>query len=272
MFPSTDQASGLRVYSFGIVVEDKQDDGDYIKVVPIEELPLVKGKLSEAKFDKQAEGTDHKGVTVKADAKGVAFVVAQWTPIDNGNRNTAPNVSKGETVLLLKFGSTNELFWCDFFREPKLRRLENVIYAYSNVKDPGQEYDQDSSYWFQISTRDKVIRLHTSNNDGEKVTYDVVFDTANGKFTIADSNKNFLEWDSVNSNLKIAFNNLIQFTSQMIEINGKKYVRTAGQEITETAESITNKSSQSYKVDSAGSAEIKASSPVKIKPAVSVGS
>jgi len=42
-----DDQSGVRFYSIGIVVEDKTDDGDIIKVTPIESLPQALGVHSD---------------------------------------------------------------------------------------------------------------------------------------------------------------------------------------------------------------------------------
>lgn len=250
MPPSSSEVSGFRFYSFGIVTEDKTDDGDYIKVTPIEELPLVKGKLSEATFDYSSKGTDHIGATVNTKVKGIAYVIAKWTGLESGNRNTAPNVYEGETVVLLKFASTDDVFWCDLFREPRLRRLENVIHCFSNQSKKGEPYDLDSSYFMQVSTRDKLIHLHTSNNDGEPVTYDFILNTGRGTFQVIDSNKNEMFLDSVKGDLTFNIQNSIEMNAPMIRINGEKYVRTTAPEITETGDDITNKASKTIKQES----------------------
>lgn len=253
MDPRTEQGSGLRFYSFGIVTEDKADDGDYIKVTPIEELPLVKGKLSEVKFDYDVKGTDHKGVSVSSNTKGVSYVVAKWAAMESGNRNTAPNVTEGETVLLLKYGTSDDVFWSDLFREPKLRRLENVIHSFSNLSDKGTGYDQETSYWFQVSTRDQVVQFHTSSNNKEPVSYDLVIDTSKGTFQIVDSNKNEIFLDSVNGDLKITAQNSIEMNAPMIRINGEQYVRTTSDEITNKAgSSATYSSDGSWDADAGG--------------------
>ncbi len=257
MEPSISQQSGYRFYSFGVVTEDKTDDGDYIKVTPIEELPLVKGKLSEATFDYESKGTDHKGVTTNTSTKGVAFLVARWAPMECGNRNTAPNVYEGETVMLIKYGSSNDIFWTDIFRETKLRRLENVVYAFSNLSSKGEAYDQESSYWFQVSTRDKIVKLHTSNNDGEACGYDINIDTSAGTFELIDTSKNRIFLDSVNGDLKMDINNSVEINTLKVRSNGKEYVRTTGDEIKDTAGSkIEYRSSGTFDEYSGGTVDI----------------
>lgn len=237
MAVNQDQGSGLRLYSLGIVIEDSTEDSDYIKVTPIEELPLAYGDLSEAKYNYKTKGTDHKGVLVSTNTKGVDYLVAKWILFGGGNRTTAPSIKKGETVLLFKFASANDVYWCEIFREPGLRRLENAVYSYSNLKIPGEAYDQESSYWFQVSTRDKVIRLVTCNNDDEPVAYNFHLNTAEGTFTVEDSNNNKIFLDSVHGDLKLDIMNSIEMNAPMIRINGKDYVRTTGAEITNSADS-----------------------------------
>lgn len=203
MNPQATEGTGFRFYSFGIVAEDKDDDGDFIKVTPIEELPLIKGRLKDIKLDYKASGTDHKNVAVDANVKGVGFVVARWTGFDNGNRNTAPNVQEGETVMLMRFGNTDDFFWMDLFREPELRRLEHVVYSFSNVKDKGQAYDQDTSHYVMVSSREQKIQLHCSNNRDEPVGMDITIDLAKGTFEYLDTNKNTVKIDGQKGELEI---------------------------------------------------------------------
>lgn len=248
------ETTGYRVYSLGIVAEDKDNDGDYIKVTPIEDLPFAKGRLSETEVNYNVKGKDHLGVDVSADVKGVMWVDAQWQAMMGDNRQTAPNVREGETVLIWKYGSEQKHYWTEFERTPALRRLENVIRAYSNLSKKGETFDLESSYWTQFSTRDKIVKLHTSNNDGEPVTYDVTIDTGNGTFQVIDSNKNEMVLDSVNNKLTLNIMDTIEFNAPKIIFNGQEYVRTNAPEITETGDNITNKASASHDIESGGSA------------------
>lgn len=220
MRPLPTESSGFRFYSFGIVAEDKEDDGDFIKVTPIEELPLIKGRLKEVEYKYTVSGVNHKDVKVKDDVKGVGFVVARWSSLDNGNRNTAPNVYEGETVMLLRFGNTDDVFWVDMFREPKLRRLEHVVHSFSNLKEKGEAYEKDSSHYVEISSREQRIQLHTSNNRDEPVGFDVTFDLAKGTFTFLDTNDNRVFIDSVKGELVVDMNKSITLNAPEIKFNG----------------------------------------------------
>lgn len=258
MEPKTNLSTGYRFYSFGIVIEDKTDnDEDYIKATPIEELQLVKGKLKDIKFDYTVSGVDHKGVVKNHTASGVSYIVAKWAPFENNNRVTAPNVCEGETVILLKYANTDDIYWTEFFREPGIRRLEHVVYAFSDLKEKGSAYNDDTSYWVKYSTRDKYVHLHTSNNDEEPVGYDFKFDTLNGTFELSDTNKNYVKLDSVNGDLSIKTNRSIELNSPQIRINGEEYVRTTAPEITDTAnDSASYISEGSWTADAASKVDI----------------
>jgi hypothetical protein len=207
MQPKLDAMSGFHIHSFGIVAEDKNGDDDYIKAFPAETLPLAKGgRLADIKFDYNVSGTDHKGVAVNSNVKGVAYVVAQYVAIGDGNRQTAPNVYESETVLLWRYANDDKFYWTDLMREPTLRRLEHIVYAISNLKEKGQKFDNDSSHWFMFSSREQKIQLHSSKNRDEPVGFDVTFDLAKGTITIEDTNQNSFVWDGVNGDLSITMN------------------------------------------------------------------
>lgn len=189
--------SGLKFSSFGIVVEDKPPGTDYVLVSPIEELNLQESGLIREKT-KNFVGNKKSISSVNFDTEHESknFVRAKWYDISGGNRTSAPDVVASETVLLLKYGDVDEYFWCDFGREPGLRRLEDVLYSFSNLSSPGAAYDKDSSYWIRVSTRDKFLHIHTADNDGELTTFDIKLDTKAGYIEIKDGLGNFIEMNS----------------------------------------------------------------------------
>lgn len=259
-------SSGLRIYGLGIVTQDKtDDDGDMITVAPMEDLPLILGRLKDIKYDYNVSGVDHKGASVSSNVSGVAYFSAKWTSLEGGNRNTAPNVCEGETVLLLKYASTEDIYWTDYKREPALRRLENVLYAYSNLKEKGQAYDLDTSHWVRISSRDQIVQLHTSNNRDEKAGYDITLNLSEGTFQLIDTNKNEIFLDSVNGDLRINTNRSIEFNTKQIRFNAEEYVHTETKEIIEHADTITNHAEESHTIISGGTTSSEATTDSLIK-------
>lgn len=208
--------SSLRRYSLGIVTVNKEDGSDYIKVTPIELLSFENGPLSDNKRDYEVKGSDIKGVERQSSVEGENTVVAKWIPDGNDNRITAPDVIAGETVQLYKYADSEEIYWKTLFREPELRRLETVHYAYSNMRSGLTPFNKETSYWVEISTKEKHIKIHTSKNDGEACEYDISIDTERGILRIQDDLGNFLNLDSPNGNLTGEINNLIHLKSNRI--------------------------------------------------------
>lgn len=221
-----DDGSGLRLFSLGIVVEDKKKGTDYILVSPIETLNIQKpGNIKE--YNKVYEGTkeelESKNFITEHESKN--YLSAKWLPFGQSNRNTSPDVVKNETVLIFKYGDVDEYYWITIFREPELRRKETVEYVYSNIAKGMAPYDKNTSYWIEVSTDRKYIHLHTSKNDGEFTTFDVKIDTKKGFLNIDDSRGNVINFDSPSNTITInTKNNVIINTKSDTVINAGKKV------------------------------------------------
>ena len=209
--------SQLKLYSLGIVTEDKQRNSDYIKVTPIESLPLQSGPINQQVSQYNVSLPDSTGVKRAHQVTGDNHVVAKWIQIGSNNRITAPDVYHGETVSLYRYADTDEYYWTTMFREPSLRKKETVLYGYSNQSGKGN-FDKSSSYWAEVSTHDKHIHIHTSNNDGEPYGYDILLDTSTGKLTIADTIGNKLELDSSSSSINLTTNTSVNIKSPTVSI------------------------------------------------------
>lgn len=190
--------SKLRFFSLGIVTKDKAVNSDDILVTAIEDNPQLEGYVQETKKQLQVTAPDAKGIERAATVTAKATIPAKWLPFAVSNRITAPDVYEGETVMILQFADEAEYYWVTLMREPKLRRLENVIYGFSNViKEAfGKAFDKASSYWFQVSTRDKIVKLYTAKNDGEPTAYDIEINTRTATITIKDDFGNIAKLDS----------------------------------------------------------------------------
>lgn len=205
--------SFLKFYSLGIVVENKKRGSDDIKVCPIEKLFLSKGNIGQQKIDYKTTVKNARNVLQSSKAYGEEFLIARWIPFGHSNRITSPDVIKSETVIIFKYADTDEYYWTTIFREPSLRRQETVRYAYGNIKDGIEAWDSNSSYYFEVSTHDKYIHLHTSKNDGEPYAYDILLNTRTGNLTVKD--------DVGNSIVMNSRNNKISLTSVTVDINAK---------------------------------------------------
>lgn len=221
------KVSQFRIYSLGIVVQNKSDDGDYIFVTPIEELSIQDEGLIFGQGDRlegKVDSLEKESLNTSHTSKN--YVKAKWRGVGRGNRATAPNVCMGETVLLFKYGNVDEYYWEEIDREPILRRLENVLYSFSNIPDgiSKKQYDKKTSYWIQVSTRDKFVHLHTSDNDGEACTWDIKIDTRNGILTMVDGKGNNMKWNAVSGVHESTFNSHIIRNAPSITDNCKVHV------------------------------------------------
>lgn len=216
-----DTGAKLKFYSIGIVTEDKARGSDSIKVSPMEDLHLTKGLIKDQKYDYNTKLPDAKGVKRGDSVKGDNMIIANWLPLSNSNRISAPDVIKNETVLILKYADTDEYYWTTIFREPKIRRLETVLYAFGNLAKGLVAWTKKTSYWFEVSTHDKKVQFHTSKSDGEPYEYDVIFDTREGTVELKDDIGNRVLLNSKESKITITTNKDIELNTQNVTINAK---------------------------------------------------
>lgn len=210
----SERISNLKPYSLGIVVETKPRGTDYILVSPIEELNIQpEGSIKDYKKDFKGNQQDLESTSFKTEHESKNYIRAKWTPFSESNRTSAPDVVAGETVMIYKFGDVDEYFWHDVMREPELRRLEDVLYSYSNQKSGTASFDKDTSYWVRYNTKDKYIQLHTAKNDGEPFAYDIMINTRVGAVIVKDDVGNFIQLDSASDTVSVNTNRDINLTA-----------------------------------------------------------
>lgn len=189
--------SKLKLYSLGIVVENKPQGSDFVLVTPIEDLNIqAPGKIAEHTKELKGGKKELEATQFTTEHEAKNYLKAKWFPYGQSNRISAPDVVKNETILLFKYENVDEYYWITIFREPELRRLEDVLYAFSNLRSGIKAFDRTSSYWMQVNTKNKFVHLHTSNNDGEACTYDIKIDTKAGVLDVKDSLGNSIQFRS----------------------------------------------------------------------------
>lgn len=188
-------ASKLHLYSFGVVAVNKPLNTMSIEVTPMEDLNMVDGELTDNLNEGVVKGQDATGAKFEAKVQGSATVTAEWLPFSS-NRKTPPDVRRGEKVAIWKFADSDKYWWSELEYNAKLRKLETVVFMFSNTKKEEEDATKDTTYFLEISTHNKLIQLHTSKNDGEPFTYDIVLNTKEGNFRIADDADNVFYLDS----------------------------------------------------------------------------
>lgn len=239
----SEKQSSFRFYSVGVVTETKPVGTDFIMVSPMEELSIQGSGMiadQEDDFSGSKGGNSSPHFTTQHTSKN--YVRAKWYSLGQGNRTSAPDVVAGETVILFKYGNVDEYFWDEIGREPALRRLENVLYSFSNV--PGgigsEAYDKDTSYWVEVNTKEKFVHIHTADNDGEACTFDIRIDTGAGVLRIEDGLGNFMNWDAVAGVQETVFNTeIIRRAPTITEESDKHHIQTTTY-LNEASGSTTN--------------------------------
>lgn len=189
------QQSNLHIHSYGVVAVNKPRSSMEIDVTPLETIPLADGELTDASQETKVKGVDHDGSAFETSVNTAVTITARWLPMGS-NRATPPDVRRGEKVAIYRFGDADKYYWTSLEYDAKLRKLETVIWQFSNTQDEGAEATSETTYFIEVSTHDKIIHVHTGTSDGEPYGYDFVLDTKNGRFNLIDTLKNYFLLDS----------------------------------------------------------------------------
>lgn len=212
--------SKFKIYSLGIVAKDKPTGTDTITVMPIEHITDTKGDINQ-ESDYESKAKDHKKVPNQTKSVSKNTIDAVWIPLGGSNRISSPDVIAGETVLIFTYADTNEFYWTTYLREPSIRRLEKVMYGFSNMSSGArtEAFDRETSYWFEVDTMNKYVKLHTSENDGEFTTYDFIINTKEGSVEIKDGVGNSVLMNSKEGTLTANLNNEVIINTPTTTIN-----------------------------------------------------
>ena len=267
-----EKVSKLQFYSLGIVAANKLLSSDIIEVTPIEDFPMLNGEITDNVEQYKTESKNAEGEPFKVDIQTTASIKAKWVPINNSNRWTSPDVRRGETVVIYRFSDTDEYWWNTLKNDHILRRLETVIYAFSNSKNENIADTYDTMYWFEISTHKKLMHLHTSKNDGEPFCYDVQINAKDGNLVITDDAGNLILIDSKETTIRLENSNgsFVDITKGIIKANADDIILDGKSSITFNTQTMKSNSS-STSIDASGPVNINGGSSVAIaSPATSI--
>ncbi len=212
--------SKLRFYSIGIVAANKPLQSKVIEAMPTEEIPMMDGYLDSQQDTQTATGERDDGTSYNSTLQMANAIKAEWLPFGDANRLTAPDVRRGEAVILYQFGDADKYYWTTLKNDNRLRKLETVIYAFSGTKDEAADLDASNSYFLEISTHTKTVTFHTSQADGEPYGYDVQINTKEGRVIIVDTAGNKILLDSPATQLRMenAVGAFLDITKQIATI------------------------------------------------------
>lgn len=267
--PDGGMKSSIHFYSIGVVAANKKFEKDpkgkhnlpshYIEVVPIEHFGFVDGELTDNKDELEAKSKNFNGESWEVKVDTTPSIMAKWFPISNTNRVTAPDVRRGEVVLLWQFGDTDEYWWTDCAFDDAMKRLtrrrETIIWVLNNNPKEDDPENADNSYWVEWSTHRKVLHIHTSKNDEEPFMYDIQLDTKNGIFQLRDDDDNYIFLNSAerhihlhnkdNSYYELNKRNITGHCYDTMHFMCKDYILDAKETITENTKVTVENSSES---------------------------
>lgn len=226
------EVSQLRVYSLAIVGANKKLDSKDIECVPLEDSPMTNGELTDSVSEVSSKASDVEGGAYETATPTSATVQATWLPIHNSNRMTAPDVRRGETVVLYRFADQDKFWWNTLKNDMDMRKLETVVFAISATKEESAKSDAKNTYFFEWSSHKKLLHLHTSKADGEPYAYDIQINTKDGFITIQDDDGQRISMDSTNRQLVMTNRD-----GSLLDINKTKMRLHADDEILITTKS-----------------------------------
>lgn len=240
--------SKLQPYSIGVVAKNKSLKSRIIEVTPIEMAPMAHGELTDNSVDYKAQGTDDQGGAYQVQVPTTSTIKATWLPMHTSNRTTAPDVRRGEKVVIYRFADTDEFWWATLTDDLHLRKLETVIYAFSGTRDESATPNAENTYFLEISTHNKLVHFHTSKADGEPFIYDIQINAKDGNIVIKDDVGNYISFDSKQRQLEmknvdgthidINKKNLTITVPETYTLVAKNVVEKIGQALTHTSSSI----------------------------------
>ncbi len=250
--------SGLHIYSYGVSLENKPLNTKDLRVVPMEIVPFIQGEVAENDTEIKVTGVDRFGNNYTASSASTNAVTAEWLPLGS-NRATAPDIRRGERIILFRYKNVDEFFWVVDGRDEHLRRLETVIYRYSNSRDEGEVTITDDNSWsLTVSTHEKHITLKTTKNDGEPFAYTFQINAKEGIVVLTDNatddGGNYIELNSRDTNIiaknidgtYVELNKKVLNLHALDEINiTTKTLNIKTQAINETTDTITTNASSS---------------------------
>ncbi len=215
------QTSKLRFFSMGIVAANKVLKSKVIEVTPHEHLPFVDGQLTDTGTSVTASGTDINGAAYSTQVASSNTVKATWLPEGDANRQTAPDVRRGEYVKLYQFADADVYYWTTS-GIPAQRKLETVVHAYSGSQDESADLSAENSWYTEMSTHEGAWTLHTSKANGEFTGYDIQLNAKEGYFRfqdgvgnalVIDSTQNMFQYTNSDGSLLQVLHDTMQFTA-----------------------------------------------------------
>lgn len=193
--------SNFKPFSIGVAVADKDRDSRTLRIYPVEILPHMSEEIDDSTRERKKQGVDHTEKLYTVVINEQAWLPADW--IGSTYFEKAPDVAKGEQILIYRNGDSDKYYWDVFGRDDANRKQEDVIISFSAKPeyDSGEPVpkDETNSYRLRFNTYEKFIELTTSEANGEETTYKMKFDMAAANWELVDKDTNRFFLDTKNT-------------------------------------------------------------------------
>lgn len=257
--------SQMHFYSRGKVAANKVLGSFDIEVWAYEINPMADGEVTDDIQEIEAKGVDSDGKAFSTRVDTTVSISATWLPFGQDNRITAPDVRRGEEVMIWQFANNSKKFyWTSAERGIALRRLETYIFAISGSPKEDEEPNATNTYFMEMSSHKGNITFHTSTANGEPFEWDFQINAGGGNSTWRSSAGESISMDSKESiieiinamgsvfvadkkKIKIYAEEEIDIQSDKIKINGKSLISTETKEMTTKASTWAIDSTTTHK-------------------------
>jgi len=196
---------------FAIVVSDKVPGTQTVNAHPIESLSNYEEELDKV-MNIQGIATDNTVSTVE---KRLYITADKWFDI-SGTGSLSPDVKRGELILLWRVRGTEEYSWSGYVAQNDLRGKETMLKTLGNTDKFGEVLSGENSHFINHNPITKTIQMHTANNDGEAVSFDILVDYGKGYVSVYDSNNNSFIHDGKKSTLTAKYATSVTILSKVI--------------------------------------------------------
>lgn len=183
--PEGQRVSIIHMHSVGYATINLPLGSSTLEVNPIEDTTMIEGELTDNMTEASVRARDSEGGYSDVKVASTITYTATWMPFGS-NRLTPPNIRRGEKVMIWRVGDSDKYYWSEYEYNPKLRKLETVIYLFSNTRNEDEDATPENSWFIEVSTHRKIFHLHTSKNDGEPFSFDIQIDAKEGNFLLCN--------------------------------------------------------------------------------------
>jgi len=214
----------LEKIGFGVVQKDMLKGAKDLYAIPLESLSEYTGSIldsEESNAQVMSGGKPKQGSVVK---DMVVHATRCYDP-SGSHRGSVPRLKRGELIELWQVKGDDVFFWSLFEYQPDLRGKEPVVHIISgNTDEHGVTLNQENSHYYSYDPDTKEFILHFSNNDGEPVGFDAVFNLKEGVYFLKDTNGNYVKHNGKEGIGETYFRKQNTLKSPKIILDGETYV------------------------------------------------